>query len=81
MSNLHSSGESLVTMKTRAKTAEAEVLSLQAASINEKANWSLKERHLQDEIQSIRRDYQRQLDLLNEESGKMDEFSMITYLH
>ena len=79
--NLQSSSQTIVEMKTRAEKAEAEVQQLQTAAANNEAhrNWSEQNHHSQ--MMSQRRDGQRHLDLLNEETGKMAEGSRLKELY
>lgn len=72
-----SSHENITKTESRAKEAEREVFDLQVAAKNN-ANYSdLTERNLNAEIQSQRRDVQRHLDLLNEETSKTMEWSRL----
>ncbi len=79
--HLHASGQNLKKMEARAKTAEEEVLKLQVAAVNNKTFRDLIERNLKNEIESQRRDGQRHLDLLNEETNHMAEWSRLPELH
>ncbi|CAD6579939.1 MAG: hypothetical protein ASARMPRED_009301 [Alectoria sarmentosa] len=79
--DLHSRGQNLITMTTRAEKAEAEVSELQVAALNNTTYWTLNQHNLDNEIQNQRRDGQRHLDLLNEETGKMADGSRLQDLH
>lgn len=68
-------------MKTRAGTAENEVNELRVAAINENTRRNLIETNMNNEVQNQRRAAQRHLDLLNEETSKMAEWSRIIDLH
>ena len=78
---LHSGGQNLKKVEARAKKAEGEVLELQAAAVNVSTYRNLTERNLNNEIESQRRDGQRHLDLLNEETNKMAEWPRLPELH
>ena len=79
MRKFHSSGEDLNNMRCRAEKAEGEILRLQGESKD--ADRDSIERRLGNEIESQRRDGQRCLDLLNEETSKMAEGSRLLDLH
>ena len=81
MSHLHSSGQNIKKMEARATKAEKEVLELQVAAINGRSHRDLMATNLENEIQNQRRDGQRHLDLLNEETSKMAEWSRLPDLH
>ena len=81
LKNLQSSSQNLLEIKTRAEKAEAEVQQLQTAAVNNEThrNWSEQIHHSQ--MMSQRRDGQRHLDLLNEETRKMAEGSRLKELY
>ena len=81
MSNLDTSNEKFVEMRSRAEKAEEEGRQLRIAKTEHKNHESLKVQNLMDQIVSLRRDGGRHLDLLNEETGKMDVLSRETDLH
>ena len=80
VSNLDAS-EKFVEMKSRAEKAEEEGRQLRIAVTDHKNSESLEVQNLSDQILSLRRDGERHLDLLNEETGKMDVFSREVELH
>lgn len=80
-STLDCSGRNLSAMTARAEKAEKEMLELQVAMINDRTRRDLIENNLNREIQNQRRAAQRHLDLLNEETSKMAEWSRIADLH
>lgn len=77
----NSSDESLSKTKSRADKAEREVAELQVAAKNNANRWDLTERNMNTEIESQRRDGQRHLDLLNEETSQSVEWSRLQDLH
>ena len=81
VSNLDASDEKFVEMKSRAEKAEEEGRQLRKAMTDLEDRESVKVRNLSDQTVSLRRDGERHLDLLNEETGKMDVISRETDLH
>ena len=81
VSLLQSSGQNLKKMEARAEKAEGEVLELQVAAINDRSRRDVMATNLENEIQNQRRDGQRHLDLLNEETSQMAEWSRLSDLH
>lgn len=79
--DLHSRGQNLIATTNRAEKAEAEVSELQVAAVNNATYWNSTQRNLDNEIQNQRRDGQRHLDLLNEETSKMADDSRVQDLH
>ena len=80
-SNLASGDQNLFEMTARAEKAEKELIDLQVAARNDSARRELIEKNLNNEVQNQRRAAQRLLDLLNEETSKMPEWSRIIDLH
>lgn len=80
-SNFAPSSQNLSEMTVRAELAEKEVIELQMAARNDSTRRDLIEKNLNNEVQSQRRAAQRHLDLLNEETSKMPEWSRILDLH
>ena len=71
--NIHSSGQDLVVMKTRAERAEREVQRLQTEAIGNKSIRDSKEQDLEDEISSQSQNVQRHMALLNEAVSKIPD--------
>ena len=80
-SNHASSSQNLFEMTTRAEQAEKDGIDLPAAAQSDSARRNLIERNLNNEVRNQRRAAQRHLDLLNEETSKMPEWSRIIDLH
>lgn len=66
---------------TRAGKDEAEASQPRSPVTNDDTNRNLMEQNLYNQIASLRRDGQRHLDLLNEETGKMTEDQRLSALH
>ena len=81
VSNFDAGDEKFVEMRSRAEKAEEEGRRLRIAVTNHEDHESLMVQNLSDQIVSLRRDGERHLDLLNEETGKMDVFSREIDLH
>ena len=81
VSNIDTGDEKFVEMKSRAEKAEEEGRQLRIAKTNLENHESLTVRNLSDQLLSLRRDGERHLDLLNEETGKMDILSRESELH
>lgn len=81
VSNLGSNRQTFLEMKARAENAENEVNKLRVAAINENARRNLIETKLNNEVQNQIRAAQRHLDLLNEETSMLPEWSRIIDLH
>ena len=83
MSNLDTSDEKFAEMRSRAEKAEEEGRQLRIAITDYENHESLmvQNQNLMDQIVSLRRDGERHLDLLNEETGKMDVLSREIDLH
>ena len=81
VSNIDASDEKFVEMKSRAEEAEEEGRQLRKAITDLEDHGSVVVRNLSDQNVSLRRDGERHLDLLNEETGKMDVLSRAIYLH
>ena len=81
VSNLDPSDEKFVEMKSRAEKAEEEGRQLRIAVTDHEDHESLMVQNLRDQLLSLRRDGERHLDLLNEETGKMEVFSRESELH
>lgn len=79
--NLEGSAQEIFKMKARAEEAEKEVIKLQVAAVNMGNHRDSIERNLGNEIENQRRDGQRHLDLINEETSKMEEGSRLSDLH
>ena len=80
-SNLSTSGQTLFEMTARAEQAEKEVIELRVVARDDSTRRNLIEKNLNNEAQNQRRAAQRHLDLLNEETSKMPEWSRIIDLH
>lgn len=79
--NFQSSSGMLTQIETRAQKAEEEVRRLQEAAVNNDVHQNSVQQKLYDEGESLRRDGERYLDLLNEETSKMAESSELPRLH
>ena len=72
VSNLDASNERFIEMRSRAEKAEEEGRQLRNAVIEHENHENLMVQNLSDQLLSLRRDGERHLDLLNEETCKMD---------
>ena len=81
VSDLNASDEKFLEMKSRAEKAEEEGRQLRKAVTDREDHESLTVQNLRGQIASLRRDGDRHLDLLNEETGKMDISSRESDLH
>ena len=81
VSNLSARDKEFLEMKSRAEKAEEEGRQLRKAVTDHEEHESLMVQNLSDQIVSLRRDGDRHLDLLNEDTDKMDVSSREFDLH